>query len=813
MLERPPSPHDLIGDNWPAIDEVALAALSTALLASAAASQTAEQRAYADGNVLQGILIEGFEKQVEAPFRVGGMAADLAGALEKAAAETSAVAQAVLSAKVNIVVTVGVAEALIAAKEIEIAALQATPLRPGIRAMRIQQLRNEIQQVTSEAKSDIQAMYNGIYTPAAPPAPGLSPIVHTGPPASSGAGITPASTGRGTTSALDSQTSTGRGTTASESQSPMNSESTGPQSDPVGSRGTTESANDPVQTEMLSDTRGSLATPSASEPSVAAAVPPMSPSAPSAASGSAGSLSGASSAMPKVGSVSAPTSGASSASGLSSTSGSGLSSVTGGAPSAPSASTSTPAQQFMSGATQGLVSPGTAASGASASTAAAQPFRPPPGAMMPAGPPPASTATPVSPAAAAPAAGAPLASAPAAGTPLAAAPAAGAVPMAPPPAAGVPNVAAPPPATAAPVAPVAPATPGAGGPAPAAPPPMMRLGARNPLLRAFKSGAHTAGEGLRATPGFAAAMSLVAALNDPQKPGSSVLMGGWSCAVFGSGDTARFVVAERHGLSWIPAGVYLPDGVVVAHLDERVPAEERMSWRGLSPSALVLSKYARAIGEQPRVVVARAYEPGLDGWFDRHTVLAADYAAHVIIPNPVVGPDEGGCHRLMLASPDDWARVEGLGDDELASGVRSAAECVVESHNAFFSAEWWWRYRGAPEPGADAEDIERAAADAALRQEALGQVGAAESGEKQDKINAVAARMLGLAPQLVGCPVFGGLQHSAWLLHNELEMQLRGWEALLLALNNEASRINLGDVVYAYRMATQAVLPVGETEQ
>ncbi|EUA17581.1 hypothetical protein I553_10639 [Mycobacterium xenopi 4042] len=69
-------------------------------------------------------------------------------------------------------------------------------------------------------------------------------------------------------------------------------------------------------------------------------------------------------------------------------------------------------------------------------------------------------------------------------------------------------------------------------------------------------------------------------------------------------------MAERHGLSWIPAGVYLPYGVTVAHLDERVSAEERVRWRGMEPSALVLSQYAQAVGERPRIVVAREYRTG-----------------------------------------------------------------------------------------------------------------------------------------------------------------------------------------------------------
>ncbi|EUA72321.1 hypothetical protein I553_10672 [Mycobacterium xenopi 4042] len=42
-------------------------------------------------------------------------------------------------------------------------------------------------------------------------------------------------------------------------------------------------------------------------------------------------------------------------------------------------------------------------------------------------------------------------------------------------------------------------------------------------------------------------------------------------------------------------------------------------------------------------------------------------------------------------------------------------------------------------------------------------------------------------------------------------MQLRGWETLLLALN-APTRSMLADVMYAYRMATESILPPVEKQ-
>ena len=69
--------------------------------------------------------------------------------------------------------------------------------------------------------------------------------------------------------------------------------------------------------------------------------------------------------------------------------------------------------------------------------------------------------------------------------------------------------------------------------------------------------------------------------------------------------------------------MFMPDGVTIAHLDDTVDWEVRKRWRGLRPPARVLANYARIIGEEPRIVVARHYL-GLDGLFSERTVVVAD---------------------------------------------------------------------------------------------------------------------------------------------------------------------------------------------
>lgn len=779
MLERPPSPNDLIGDNWPSIDEVALATLSTAFVGAGAASQTAEQKAYTDGNAYNSLLPEGFEKQVEVAFKVGGMAADLSAALGKAGGETAVVAQAVMMAKVQITVTVGVAEALIAAKQAEIAALQAASLRPEIRAMRIQQLRNEIEQITNEAKSDIQAMYNGIYTPTAPATPGLTPITHNGPapgngapPAGNGMGVQPLSWGEEKADGAGADVGTGSGF---EEAAPTEQLAEGwSQERPVDSNAPETPASDTQA--FAEQTPTGVPTASVTEPAVSSGVPtaamPPSMGAPSASGG--GSASSLSSAMPKMsgggGLSSAGGSGLSSPGGGLSSGGSGLSGLSGGgAPSAPAAPT--PTQQFLSGVGQGFssASPSTVASGASA--AGAQPFKPAPGSTIPAGPPPASSAmsAPTSSSAgpvAAPAAPA-ASAAPMGGVPAAAGP----MPMTAPPPAGTPSVA-PPPAAPAPAAPVAPAP---AAPAPAQPPPVMGLGGQNVAAKLAKMGTTAVGEGLRSSDEFNAAVVLVAALNDP----AVGVVCEWACAVFQQpGETAaRFVVASREGLSWIPPGVYMPDGVTVASLDESVPYATRQLWRGMKPPARVLAAYAKAIEEQPRIVVARKWL-GLQGLFGRGTVLAADDET-VVSPNPVLNPD--GRHRLELASPDRWwAQVQAIPEADIATRIRDLAGHVAQAHDAAFGVH-----------DADSQNF----GGRALRVAAVEQIGR-PGGEAV--WHAVEQQMHWTRAQIMTAPIAAPEPlYEGW--NNDLiaaEQMLRGWEVLWLA-QRAATRATLADMTYA----------------
>lgn len=787
LIEKPPSPHGLIGDHWPEIDELGIAKVATALAKAGTGAGTAEQKSYQDGTTYQTLLPEGFETQVDAAFKVGGMAADLSGWFTKCATETGVVAEGVALGKLLIAVTTMVAEAVIASKEAEIAALQLVSLRPEVRAQRIQQLRAEIKQITDDAKQAIQELYDGIYTPSAPAAPGLQPLVNNAPfgqkfnyggiaPAGWGEQRGGAPEGTGDTQALDNHW-------GSQRESGKDALNPGGKTEPrpgvqdsqresgVTETGNTQSAQNPSG--ALGDTSPSTGVPGSSPPVAAT------PSVPSTSAPSSSGLSSVGSAMPKMPSTpSAPSGG-----GLGG--GSGLSGLGSGGGASASPASLNPTQQFLNGAAQGF-SQSPVATGASAATAAAQPFRPPAGSTMQTSPAPLA---PTAPAAATPSAPATpqqvvaSPSAPAgAGTPPISA-GGGGVPLAPPPTAGVPNAAPPPSPVAPPPAAAAPPGGGGGGPVSGPPPGIMNLGGKNAALKAVQMGAHTVGEGLRSTPEFSAAMALVAALNAPRPV---VVLGGWSCAVFGAGASTRFVVAERHGLSWIPAGVFLPAGVKVAHLDERVPADVRYSWRGLDPSVLVLAEYAKAIGEQPRIVVARAYHPGMPGWFGRGVVLAADESSHVIINNPLdeMGGPNGCRHRLEVADPESWKFVMSTTDKKVAEEIREVAEWLVGWHNRMF--EQW--------PEADA--------DAKLRAAALAQIGR-EGGI--DEIKALlAAKMTDLASRLIGTPNYGTPQ---WNIHTGKEMALRGWEALLLGLGKPTHAL-LADMQYAVLMATQPILPM-----
>jgi hypothetical protein len=380
MIEKPPSPHGLIGDHWPEIDEVGIANVASALVKAGTSAGTAEQKSYQDGGAYQALLPEGFETQVEAAFKVGGMAADLSGWFAKCGTETGVVAEGVATAKLTIALTTTVAEAVIASKEAEIAALQAMSLRPELRAQRIQQLRAEIKQITDDAKQAIQELYDGIYTPTAPASPGLQPLIHNDQPFPNfdDGGTAPAGsgseTGKGDVSALDNSipgTKGDVGQGATDSKGDVRSAGDGN----VGK-------GDIGKPTELSNPKGDVrpvgvvenAQPGVTAPSPSASAP-TSPST-STSSGAASSLSSMGSAMPKMGGgmPSAP-----SGSGLGG--GSGLSGLGSGGGASASPASLNPTQQFLSGVGQGFSQSPLAASGASAA-AAAQPFKPPAGSTM-----------------------------------------------------------------------------------------------------------------------------------------------------------------------------------------------------------------------------------------------------------------------------------------------------------------------------------------------------------------------------------------------------------------------------------------------
>lgn len=799
LIDRPPDdPHQLIGSHWYEIDPTSLTTVAVRLALQSMAASTAEQKTHNDVNAYELALPEGFEAQIAAGRRVANMAGELSKWLTPAATEIQATAVAVAAAKVATITAVRVANALIAAKRAEIAIL--TPMAAGVgphasqAQIRINALQREIDDIISSARSSIASLYENVPQPVLPPALGLTPVVHTGPPANGGK--TPhiqtvsnegQGAGRGA-SALDNKTG---GTEPGQEPRQWTTERGSGATDPAQHAGDPTPKTEPAQfggarpstggAETAPRPSGGIQPPAPRTPPVdgvpgatglpsTGATPEMgigglsAPGTPSAGGLGTGGLSSGGLGSSGLGSSGLGSSGLGSSSGLS-----GLTSNTGA-----SATQMTPTQQFLSGVQQGLAQSPMAASSASAASGA--PFRPPESSTMQSTP--ISHSAPAAPAAT-PTAGQQVQVAP---SPAAApqAPAGAGIPMAAPAPAGVPN--APPPASAGMPTPP-PAMGGGGGGTPVSPasPSLMNLGKKSAAAKAARMGSHSFGETVTNTAEYGAALALVAALNDPQRPGSGLLLGGWSCAVYGAGESAQFVIAERHGLSWIPAGVYLPAEVTVAHLDPRVPADERFTWRGMDPSALVLSRYAKAIGEQPRIVVARAWHSGMPGWFAKGVVLAADEADHVIVPNPLLDPS--GRHRLEVAAPGEAQWVRSVPDDQLSNEIHSIAGWLVERHNQYFD---------------DAVDAE-------LRSTALAQFG--RSGSAEPVAAEVFARMRDIAPRLIGCPEYG-TKH--WQLHTETEMQLRGWEVLLLGLRGVPSRTKLMDMRYAALMATQFVLPPAE---
>lgn len=759
---KPPDPYNLIGEHWCEMSASELAKLGTHYTTLANAVFQAEQKTYNDAQAWEQLLPEGFDAQRDAILEVGHMHGSLGAWLIATANDITLCATDLAQAKAFTVSAVQTANKMIATAIAAIAFLQ---MWPGAQSeLEIAALRRQIKSIEDAARETVKALYNGIQPPQGPLPPAVTePLTYTGPPIEGGpGGAAPAKPAGGGVGPPGKRNKNLPGLT-----------------DPGSNNGGNGPVTRPVNAKPNKELPGSTGP----QPSQAAVPKPESalPLGKSPISPPVGSLPSpgglGSGGMP--GGISPAGFGGNSLSGLSS-----------GAAGPGSAASGSPAQQFLSGAAQGLASPAASSplAAGSASTAASstgQRFNPPPGATMPAGPPPVSAAAPPA-TSAAPQVSVPATTATGGGSGVPGGP----MPLAAPPPAGVPN---PPPAP--PPAPAAPPAGGGGGSPGPVPPGALRLGAASAAFRAAQMGSNSYGEGHRATPEFGAAMSLVAALNDPDKPPHDLLLGGWSCAVFGAGDSIRFVVADRHGLSWIPAGVFLPAGVTVAHLDAAVPAELRLSWRGLEPSALVLSQYARTLGEQPRIVVARAYDPGLDGWFDRGTTVVADEGQHVIIPNPLLDP--AGRHRLLLASPRDWEWVQSVPDSDVYAEVRRLAAWVVDRHNEFFTEQWHSGIAGA-------EGAQAAGPEARLRSAALAQIG--RGGEPAAALAAaIKAKMVSIVPLLFGCPSYHE-EPGRWRAHTELEMQLRGWETLLLGLR-PPNHATLADMWYAAMMATQPVVP------
>lgn len=777
MIEKPESPHDLV-PFWPDIDETQLASIGAQYGKLSATATQALNKSRDDSKQLNRALVEGFDTQVNGVLLVGGQHSKVA-EFDKQSAEVIAdAAVAFTEAKTQIVATTHAYEAMISVREFEIQLLTASPMFGALcgeyKRARIDQLKREIEQLIKAARKMNDARYEGIMPPAEPANPSLTVLKNHAPAGPSDHFHAKKIDNGSGNSMLDHTTRTGTSPSEENTRSkhPTTSNSANDELTNKSGHRTTEPATGGKATAPTAET---ATTRPATAPSgdamtkaASSSLPTSIPSAPSGGSNPVSSLSsggGLTSMLSKGGSMpSVPSSG---------NVGSGLSGL--GSP-ASSAGGLNPAQQFLSGAAQGFTqsSPSTA----SAASAAAQSFKPPPASTMPSAPVNAAV-TPSSVPASGPQT---VTAAPSNVGAVPSAAVAGGVPLTAPPPAGVPAAPAAPPPAAAVVPPG-----GGGGGAVSGPPPVpqppsvMNMGAKTAAMKAFQVGHQATGEGLRATPEFSAAMALVSALNDPERPAGSLITGGWSVAVFNSGSSVRFVAAERHGLSWIPAGVYLPAGVSIAHLDTRVPADIRASWRGMEPSALVLAEYARAIGEQPSIVVARAYHSGLPGWFDRQVVVVADETDHVIIPNPLHEPK--GRHRLELAAPEHWQWVMSVPEEHIEAEVREVAAWLVEQHDHMF-ANW-----------PDNDEM------AKLRAVALAQVG--REGGSTDVARLLAGRMGELASRLMGTPLYGTPQ---WTTHTYSEMLLRGWETLLLGLG-ASSRTVLADMQYAALMATQTVLP------
>ncbi|TXH08421.1 MAG: hypothetical protein E6R04_10765 [Spirochaetes bacterium] len=766
-VSPPPDPYGLIGGNWCEMSPAELAGVSTHVAAGVETAYCAMDAMYAGGDGYQSIVPEGFEAQVEAAYR-GAVTFEQLAQWRGAWAENLLLASEELTlAQAETVSTVGFATAEIASAEEQIAILQAL----GFGTAEIALLRQRIKAITAAAREQIADTYTAIAGPQPPPPLHLDPVIYNagGGPGHGAFPARPAGTGSRATDRPPGQQTVEKATNRPPGDQKASERAT---DRAPGDQQRSEKATNRLPDSSSTDQSGapsSMGVPSTGTPATPS-TGGMS-SLPQMGTGTGGGMS-APPSMPSHGGLGSP-------GGLGSGGDGGLSSLGSSSGGGLSSAPPTPTQDFLSGAAQGFsqASP-LAAGGASSAATGGQTFKPA-GNPTPA---PAAPAMPAAPSTGAVPSGPSQVQAP----PMTAAPAAGGgVPLAAPPPAGVPSTVQAAPATPPVAPPPAAAPPVGGGPAPVTPPApgVLNLGAKSALLRAVRMGAVAAGEGVQATPEYQAAIALIAALHDPDIGVPCE----WAVGVFRGRDAepARFVLASREGLSWTPPGVYLPAGVQLAALDPAVPWETRKLWRGIRPPARVLAHYAKAIGEQPALVVARQWL-GLSSLFSKRTVVVADPQIGIVPPNPLMNP--AGRHRLLVASPKRWAVVQAVPENDVLARMTKLAAHIEAAH------------KGSPVVDVPAMDGLPTPGDPDLRRKAVAQIGQ-PGGE--DIWEAVAAQMhmarLDLVTQPVTepSPLVDGWNFDLV----ERERRLRAWEALWLA-QRQPSRETLADMTYAALAAT-----------
>lgn len=117
------------------------------------------------------------------------------------------------------------------------------------------------------------------------------------------------------------------------------------------------------------------------------------------------------------------------------------------------------------------------------------------------------------------------------------------------------------------------------------------------------------------------------------------------------------VVANSYGIGYIPANVFLPEGVQMVTADESIPAEVRASWA--TYPILALQGWAQHHDERLRGVIAtedqfQGFDPGV--------------AQIVLQPEDI--PEDGtmrGRSRLEVIAPEAAAKLAATGDDGLVA--------------------------------------------------------------------------------------------------------------------------------------------------